>query len=170
MGSLPWAPARTRKQKNAKMESRVLITYHNNQTFDDFMASSRNSLGHYKRVNAKAGTILVLMNLSAKNIFAICTLGNWEGTTSPCRLRHFLDADLYGDEYTKYNKYEICVESIRLLKKPLSFDEIKVLVGGSDSVKWTNMWKKSNNSYVSPFAGEDKETVKRFEILMKSLL
>jgi hypothetical protein len=153
------------------MEPRVLITYHDNNTYEDFMRSSQTSLGHFKRVNAEAGTIVVLMNLFSKTIFAICMLANWEGTTSPCRLRHFLDADLYGDNYKKYNKYEICVGSIRILKKPMSFDEIKMLVGGSDSVKWTNMWKKSNNSYVAPFATEgDKETVKRFEILAKSLL
>lgn len=153
------------------MDSRVLITYHNNRTFDDFMASSRTSLGHYQRVNAEAGTIIVLANLTTGTVFGICTLANWEGTLKPCRPHSSFDAQIYGEGYTAYNKYKLRIKNLRILKEPVSFAQIKVLVGGSDSVRQTNIWKGTQLNYARPFVtGDDKAPVERFNIWAKSLL
>lgn len=145
--------------------------HHNNRTFNDFMESPRTSIGHLQRVNAEAGTIVVLVNLDTQTVFGICTLANWEGTLKPCRAHSSLDAELYGEGYTAYNKYKIRIKNLRILKEPLTFSQIKVLVGGDDSVRQTNIWKSTRINYARPFVtGDDKAPVERFNIWAKSLL
>jgi hypothetical protein len=72
---------------------------------------------------------------------------------------------------TAYNKYKLRIKNLRILKEPVSFAQIKVLVGGSDSVRQTNIWKGTQLNYARPFVtGDDKAPVERFNIWAKSLL
>jgi hypothetical protein len=155
------------------MENEVKITYFDNTSFRDFIASPMNSLGYYNRISAASGTIIVLVNLDTQSIFGVCMLSNWEGTRTPCRQRHFLDADVYGEEYRRYNKYEICIENLRILKKPLTFEEVRLIVGGPVDSGLTNMWKKRNTNYAKPFVKNviDSEAIElRYKLWAKSLL
>ena len=154
------------------MQPSVNIVYFNNLTLEEFLASPRSHMGHRQQLKASpSGTIVVMVNLDTRSVVGVCTLTNWEGTDSPCRAHHALDADVYHVDHKSYNKYEIRIENLRMLKTPLTFDEIKMLVGGNDLMKHTNMWKGHMCNYASPFVtGDDQTPIERYKMWAKSLL
>jgi hypothetical protein len=160
------------------MEPSIIITHFNEVTFKEFMSSTRSTLGHRKRlVSFPAGTIVVMVLLADKKtgapggVVAVCTLANWEESKSPCRERHYLDPDVYGGSNMKYNKYEMKIENLRILKNLVTFEEIKMLVGGGPDHGMTNMWTNNQYTYIRAFVkGEDQTPLQRYRLWVKSLL
>jgi hypothetical protein len=108
-------------------------------------------------------------------VFAVCNAKNWSDTNSSCRPHHLLDTETYTGKYSKFSKYEICIENLRFLKNPVSFADIRTLVGGTDvEVSSTNMWKDFHNLcrvFVGRMDAREYETiVLRYCIWAKSLL
>lgn len=136
------------------------------------MKSPRTALGHRQRTACTAGTVVVMVNLDTKHVVGACTLRNWEWSSSPCRLRHGLDPEVYGLEYAAYNTYEIGIDNLRILQRPVALDNIRILVGGAQEFKGqTNMWKGFHRNYAVPFVtGDDTSSIERYKIWAESLI
>lgn len=154
--------------------SGVAISYFCDSSFVEFMASSKNHLGHRQNLKLPAGTIIVLVNLDTRAVIGACTLDNWEGTSSPCRPHNFLDPDLYiSDPRARaYNKYDIKISDLRILKNPVTLDTVRFLVGGDvTSKRCNNLWKGHICNYATPFLeGEDQTPVTKYIIWARSLV
>jgi len=150
----------------------VAVSYFTKKSREDFLGSLRTSLGKKDRLKLGAGTIIVLSSYDEKIVWGVCTLENWSGTDSPCREHHPLDEDVYSKEFAACNKYEICISNLRILKKPVTFDDVRILVGGAaDFNAPNNMWKGFQCQYANTFiTGSDKSCVTRFNIWAQSLL
>lgn len=150
----------------------VVVSYFNKKTRDEFLMSPRNALGKRNRCNFAAGTIIILSSLDEKVIWGVCSLKDWDGTNSPCREHHVLEQDIYSKEFAMYNKYDICISELRIFKNPVSYDDVRILVGGPEiTVGPNNMWKGNNAQFAQAFiAGDDKSCVTRFKIWAQSLL
>jgi len=155
--------------KEAKMS--VVIDYFDDMSLAEFKKSTMTNLSHRVKVNADAGTIVVLVNLTTKAVVGVSMLDNWSENNSPCRLHSFLDEDTYDGDYKAYNKYDIRIKNLRWLMNPITFDEIRVLVGGSADYKGhTNMWKGFHSNFANVFTKSDDQTpVERYKIWAKSL-
>lgn len=136
------------------------------------MASTKGKLGKKDRCNLESGTIIILSSLDERVVWGVCTLANWDTTKSPCREHHLLDQDIYSKEFAACNKYEINIDNLRILKNPISYDDIRILVGGPAGITGpNNMWKGFQCQYAPTFVtGEDKTCVARFNIWARSLL
>jgi hypothetical protein len=150
----------------------VVVSYFTKKSREEFLSSSRYKLGKKDRCNLSAGTIVVLSSFDEKIIWGVCVLANWEGTDSPCREHHLLDEDIYSRDFANYNKYDICIDNLRILKNPVSYDNIRILVGGTNGITSpNNMWKGFQCQFAPTFcSGEDKMSVVRFNIWAHSLL
>lgn len=150
----------------------VVVSYFNKKSREEFLSSSRYKLGKKNRCNLPAGTVVVLSSLDEKTVWGVCRLANWEGTDSPCREHHLLDEEVYSREFAAYNKYDIHIDNLHILKNPVSYDNIRILVGGtSGNTGPNNMWKGGNCQFAETFCGgEDKMPVLRFNIWAQSLL
>ena len=150
----------------------VVVSYFTKKSREEFLSSSRFKLGKKDRCNLPAGTIVVLSSLDEKSVWGVCKLANWEGMGSPCREHHVLDEDIYSKDFAACNKYDICIDNLRVLNNPISYDDIQVLVGGtSGTTGANNMWKGFHCQFASTFCSEDdKLPVTRFNIWAKSLL
>jgi hypothetical protein len=155
------------------MESPVVISFFNKQSRAEFLAGPKSNLGSRTRIpSCPAGTVVVLSDLEAQEVWAVCVLKNWDHSDSPCREHHLLDADTFSADLAKYNKYEICIQYLRVLKHPLSFEEIRVLVGGpTDRRGAGNMWRGFHGNFQKPFqSAADSSCVQRYALWVKSLV
>ena len=152
--------------------SGVAIAYFNNSSWAEFMASPKIHLGHRMKVNLTAGTVMVLVNLDKRAVIASCILDNWEETGSPCRTHNFLDADTYSADFRAYNKYDIKISDLRILKNPVTLETVRFLIGGAADYKGhTNLWKGHICNYAAPFMeGDDQEPVTKYIIWARSLV
>jgi hypothetical protein len=154
--------------------SDVAIAYFSNSSLAEFMASPKIHLGHRHKCNLNAGTIIVLINLDKREVIAACTLENWEGTDSPCRPHNFLDADLYMSDprARAYNKYDIKISDLRILKNPVTLETVRFLIGGAADYKGhTNLWKGHICNYAAPFLeGDDQAPLDKYIIWARSLV
>jgi hypothetical protein len=150
----------------------VAVSYFNKKTREEFLASARYKLGKKDRCNLEAETVIVLSSLDERVVWGVCTLANWDGTDSPCREHHLLDQDIYSKEFAVCNKYEIHIKNLHVLKNPVSYDDIRILVGGpSGRTQANNMWQGFQCQFAPTFmTGEDKACVSRFNIWAQSLL
>ena len=150
----------------------VAVSYFSKKSREEVLASARDKLGKKDRCNLDAGTIIILSSLDERVVWGVCTLANWDGTESPCREHHLLDQDIYSKEFAACNKYEININNLRILKNPISYDDIRILVGGPAGITGpNNMWKGFHCQYAPTFVtGEDKACVARFNIWAHSLL
>ena len=150
----------------------IVISFFNTKSRGEFMSGSRLSLGSRTRVpSCPAGTIVMLYDLDAQEAWAVCSLKNWDGTDSPCREHHLLDEDTYSADLAKYNRYDICIKSMRILTVPILFEEIRTLVGGGDQRGAGNMWRGFHGNFQKPFqSGADPSCVQRFCLWAKSLI
>jgi len=154
--------------KQSAME--VVIAYFTTETLSEWLQGDKKHLNDRVRTFYKAGTIVVLANLSTKAVVGVCMLADWSEKESPCREHHLLDNDTYAGDNAKYNRYEICISNLRLLKNPLPFDDIRTLVGGDPkSKKCNNMWRGFQGNFVKAF-GADDAVVHRYKMLAQSLL
>jgi len=150
----------------------VAVSYFSKKSREEFMASTKGKLGKKDRCNLESGTIIILSSLDERVVWGVCTLANWDTTKSPCREHHLLDQDIYSKEFAACNKYEINIDNLRILKNPISYDDIRILVGGPAGITGpNNMWKGFQCQYAPTFVtGEDKTCVARFNIWARSLL
>jgi hypothetical protein len=154
----------------------VYVTYWDNASKQQFMDGLKTHLGHHKNSTIHAGATIVCANSDNKEVFAVCTVKNWSDTNSSCRPHHLLDTETYTGEYSKFSNYEICIENLRFLKNPVSFADVRTLVGGTDVEGPTNMWKGFHN-FCPVFVGlkgargpATQAIVSRYCIWAKSLL
>jgi hypothetical protein len=148
----------------------VVISFFNKDSREQFLRGPRTHLGSRLRTpSCKAGTIVILCDLTAQEAWGACTLKNWEGSTSPCREHHLLDEDVYSGALSKYNKYENCIDTLRILRNPIPFEDIRVLVGGADDKKTGNMWRGFHSSFMPPIGG-DSLSIKRYILWANSLI
>jgi len=148
----------------------VVIAYFTAQTLSEWLQGGKKHLNNRVRTSYKAGTIVVLVNLSINAVIGVCVLADWSEKESPCREHHLLDNDTYVGDNAKYNRYEICISNLRLLKNPLPFDDIRTLVGGNPTAKkCNNMWSGFHNNFVKAF-GADDAVIHRYKIWAQSLL
>ena len=146
----------------------VIVSYFKKETREQFLQSLQTKLGKRNRLKkSPAGTIVVLSSSDEKIVWGVCTLANWTNTEGPCRERHLLDEEVYSKDFAQYNKYDICISNLRILKNPVSYDDIRILVGGAaDSKCNNNMWKGCQIEYASTFISDpDKSCVTRFRPL-----
>lgn len=150
----------------------VVISYFNKATRYSFENSDLKKMGSDNKINRAPGTIFVLSDYETKEVFGICTIKKWEYHDSPCRLFCPLDDGTYNGQNSKYNKYEICIDKIHLLRNPISYDKIKILLGVANGDKHTNnMWKGNLCCNAETFyKGADNEYITRFNIWATSLL
>lgn len=150
----------------------VAVSYFSKKSREEFLASTKGKLGKKDRCNLDAGTIVILSSLDERVVWGVCTLANWDGTESPYREHHLLDQDIYSKEFAACNKYEINIDNLRILKNPISYDDIRILVGGPAGMTGpNNMWKGFQCQFAPTFVtGEDKGPVERFNIWARSLL
>ena len=136
-----------------------------------FLSSSKRHLGHDEETKFKAGTIIIMVNKDTREIIGVAIAQNWADSNSPCRLHSPLDADVYSGEYTKYNEHEICISNLRILQNPITYSEVRTLVGGVKNDP-TNMWKSPQRNYRTPYTSKkgDQTPVMKYKDLVKSLL
>ena len=148
----------------------VVIAYFTTQTLSEWLQGDKRFLNDRVRTFYKAGTTVVLANLTTKAVIGVCMLADWSETESACREHHLLDTDTYVGENAKYNRYEICISDLRLLKNPVSFHDVRTLVGGDpNSKKCNNMWRGFQGNFVKAF-GADEAVIQRYKIWAQSLL
>jgi hypothetical protein len=148
----------------------VVVSYFNAESKQMFLDGLRSHLAHKARVNEPAGTIVVLADLTGKNVWGICQLKNWETTASTCREFCPLDTETYTGDYLKYSKYEIGIENLRVLKNPVSFERVRRLVGGETEVhRPCNMWMGFHSSFCKIF-GAEEAVLERYRIWASSML
>ena len=145
------------------MPYKVLTTYFNNDTWDQFTNSSRNMLGNHIRSNYPSGTPIALMNLESKKMMGIAKLVDAPSSSSPCIEHHLLDSDIYSGSSSKYNKFEIHISDLRIFNDPVDFEELRLMCGGDDSVKKTKttIWKGWHANF-QPARSENPLHVERF--------
>ena len=147
----------------------VVNAYFTTETLDQWLRGDKTHLNNYVRTKYRAGTIVVLVNLTTKSVIGVCILANWDNTNSPCREHHLLDNDTYEGKNAKYNRYEICISDLRLLKAPVSFEKVRILVDGdANSKQRNNMWHGFQGNFVKPFGNNG--AVIRYKIWAHSLV
>ena len=148
----------------------VVVSYFNSESKQMFLKGLRTHLGHKVKMNEPAGTIVVLADLTTKSVWGVCQLKNWQMSASPSREFHPLDTETYTGDYLKYSKYEICIENLRILKNPISFESIRTLVGGNTEVhRHCNMWMGFHSSFCKIF-GAEEAVLERYRIWASSML
>lgn len=151
----------------------VAVSFFDEKSKAQFLSGSREYLGNSRRVKScPAGTIVLLNDLTKREMWGVCMIENWPGTSSPCREHHLLDCETYSHEFAKYNKYEIRITNFRVLKNPIAFEQVRAIVGGDERAKGSgNMWKGFHSSFSMPFQeGADKYVLERYYLWARSLL
>jgi hypothetical protein len=136
-----------------------LISYFNTVTLGEFLLKP-NKLHHSKRVKAcRVGTLVVLINTDLPAIVGVAELGG------PMEEHHLLDEDTYSGDNAKYNKYEVAIKQLHILRNPLHLSDVKMLCGIPQSyTKKDNMTKVQVISWVKPFIKSCEKTLHEDEI------
>lgn len=154
-----------------KMNPKIGISLFNKKTRQQFMASSKDHLGHKNRVNEfGAGDIILLNDIESQEVFGVVTLGVYD-SGKIYRDHHLLDDDMYEGDAAKYNKYDIKIAEFRAVA--ISFETLANLCGkDSNSASKTNIWKGTHLNYKNAFfKGDDSENVlNKLQDIIKMLL
>lgn len=149
----------------------VLVTYYNNQTWEEFKNSDKQYLGHFNKVHKfKKDDIVLLLNNESKHVEGIAVLGEYEDG-KVYREHHALDVDVHAGEHSKYNKYEIKIENLKFIH--ISFEDLATLCGkDEDDKSITNIWKAGRFNYSNVFyKGEDEDLIMlRLNIFIHTIL
>lgn len=154
------------------MDAPVYISYFDVNTRAQFMISSRQFLGSKHKTKMRAGSLVVLVDLSAHEIFGIVCVRDAPDATTPCIEHAFLDADTYSAEYCRYNRYEVHIHNVRILKTPITYNQVRFLIGGEDGLKGAgNMWRGFHCNFAAPFqVGCDPNVVRRYVMWVNSIM
>jgi len=154
------------------MDAPVSISYFDVNTRKQFMTSQRMFLGSKNKTKVQAGSLVVLVDLTAKEIFGIVRVRNAPDASTPCVEHAFLDVDTYSAEYCKYNRYEVHIYDVKILKSPVTLDQVCFLVGGDSSLKVAgNMWRGFHCNFAAPFQmGCDPSVVRRYTMWINTMM
>jgi hypothetical protein len=154
------------------MDSPVYISYFDSMTRSQFLSSPMAFLGSRTHSKIPVGAIVALYDLTAREVFGLVRVRNSPDKPTPCIEHAWLDADTYSAEYQRYNRWEIHIHEVKILKAPLSFDRICLMVGGDASAKGNgNMWKKNFLNFARPFqVGADPSVIRRYVLLINTLM
>jgi len=154
------------------MDSPVFISYFNQQTRSEFLSSPMAFLGSRTRSKMPVGSIVALYDLTEHVLFGVVRVRNAPDKTTPCIEHAWLDVDTYSVQYQQYNRWEIHIHEVKILKSPLGYERIALLVGGDTSLKGHgNMWKKNRLNFARPFQmGSDPSVVRRYNLLINTLM
>jgi len=154
------------------MDSPVYITYFDASTHSQFLSSPMSFLGSRTRSKVPVGAIIALYDLNTCEVFGVVRVRNSPDKPTPCIEHAWLDADTYSGEYQRYNRWEIHIHEVKILKAPMSFERICLLVDGDASMKGNgNMWKKNFLNFARPFqVGADPSVIRRYALLMNALM
>jgi len=151
----------------------VITTYFNNTTLAERKSNGLTFFCSHKRTNYPAGTLVAVYNLETRTLVGVARLRNWDETGTPCTLHHLLDIDTHTGPHSNKNKYEIGIEKLRWLESPISYEEIRKLVGGEKvpDATQTNIWKGFHTSFCRAFLmNDDASILERYTLFIKSLL
>lgn len=148
----------------------IVRTIFNAETKQEFLASHRTYFGsgcHMKKLTS--GTKVLCFDSSTLQIFAIATLGTFP-SGEVCRPHHQLDTDVYSPEHAKYNKYDICIDRIRVFNTPIDCDNLAKLLS-IDKTIVNNITKRNNINFGSLFYKSDneQEVLERIRIWLSTL-
>jgi hypothetical protein len=141
--------------KDPNMESIIRATF-NADTKREFLASDRLYFGHrYNMKNLTSGTIVLCHDSTENEIFGVAVLGKFP-SSEVCRLHHQLDTDVYSPEHARYNKYDICIDRIRIFKTPISCERLSVMLS-IDNKFANNITKGNTTNFAKLFHKSDNE-------------
>jgi len=148
----------------------VYITYFDAKTRSQFINSAKYFLGSRCRSNVPVRSIIMLSDLETREYFGMARVRNAPDTNTPCVEHSFMDADTYSTEYQKYNRYEIHVDNVCIFGTPITYDQVKTLVGAGDIKGAGNMWKGFHCNFAAPFqAGCDISIIERYRLYVNTL-
>jgi hypothetical protein len=136
-----------------------LISYFNTVTWAEFNLNPH-KLHHSKRIRAcREGTIVVLINKDLPAIVGVAELGG------AMQEHHLLDEDTYSGDNAKYNKYEVAIKHLHILRNPLHLSDVKMLCGIPPTYTMKdNLTKVQVISWVQPFIKPCEKTLHENEI------
>jgi hypothetical protein len=154
------------------MASPVFISYFDKQTRSEFLSNGMRYLGSRTHSKVPVGSIVALYDLSEHVLFGLVRVCNAPDKTTPCVEHAWLDVDTYSIKYQRYNRYEIHIHDVKILKSPLTYERIALLVGGDMAIKGHgNMWKRNRFNFARPFQqGADPSVIQRYTLLINTLL
>ena len=158
--------------EHSTMDSPVFITYFDTATRSQFLSSPMQFLGSRTQSKMPVGSIVVLVDLTAGEVFGVVRVRNAPDKLTPCIEHAWLDMDTYSVEYQRYNRYEIHIHEVRILKTPMGFAHICFLVSGDMTNRGNgNMWKRNYINFARPFhVGVNPEVIKRYELVMNMMM
>jgi len=136
-----------------------LISYFNTVAWAEFNLNPY-KLHHSKRIKAcREGTIVALINKDSLAIVGVAELGG------AMEEHHLLDDDTYSGDNAKYNKYEVAIKHLHILRNPLHLSDVKMLCGIPQSYTMKeNLTKVQVISWVQPFIKPCEKTLPSDEI------
>ncbi len=144
-----------------------------NESWKQFCESPSKSFYSKEKTNKNCfeGNLVLLQNTESCEIMGIAKLGKFaEGTT--IRERYLLNEDQYKGSSAKWNhKYEIAIQSVKLLAKPISFSDFAFLFDIEYS-KPNNICKPHHFNSRRLFCKSDSEEIilKKIHIWAESLI
>ena len=150
-------------------KAEIVVNQFDTVSRQQFLDGNMLYFGSDVKSNISCDTIVVCVDKTSKEVFAVARVENCSDTNSPCRLHHLLDPELYTGTYAKYSKYEIKIKKLNILPTPVSYENIRTLVGGEISSKPNNVWKNTNTKFAKVF-GVDPLVKQRHRIWVESLI
>lgn len=151
------------------MTSIVRATF-NAETKQEFLSSDRQYFGHKDNMkNLTPGTNVLCHDSTAKTIFGVATLGKFP-SGEVCRPHHQLDTDVYSSQHARYNKYDICIEKIRVFRTPVPCESLANMLSIDNKVV-NNITKGNNTNFAKLFYKSDSqnEVIERVRIWLSTL-
>ena len=119
------------------------------------------TLSHSTNVNISDGDGILLVNKDRKYVFGVTR------ATSSAYIPTVAQ-NIYSD--TKYNKWEIDVEPVVYFANPISYEDLRELIGASPNYK-TNIYKGFQEAFVSLGANEpapdSAEILRKLDTIVK---
>jgi len=117
------------QEKKRKMCSgsdvKIVLGVFKNDTLKQYLSREDKSfLSSDKRVELSSGTLVYMMNIETRELIGVAEISSWEDG-SLCRERHLLDVDPYTGIGAKYNRYEIAVKKVVILRKAMKCEELR---------------------------------------------
>jgi hypothetical protein len=140
---------------------KIVLGVFKNDTLKQYLSREDKSfLSSDKRVELSSGTLVYMMNIEKRELIGVAEISSWEDG-SLCRERHLLDVDPYTGRGAKYNRYEISVKKVVILRKAMKCEELASLLD-IDSKKPNNI-VKGFHGFTSAFYNpkEDPENHRR---------
>lgn len=133
----------------------ILNNQFTSQTWSRLLASDRQYFGSRCRTNKPKGSFVICRNVDDGTVVGIAILGAFSNG-DVCREHHLLDDDVYVGEHAKYNRFDICIESIHVFTTPKSSESLANILGIDNKVR-NNITKGMAGNFVGMFYKSDDE-------------